>query len=712
VAQAIQSVFAQTYPRIELLIVDDGSTDSSRSVIRKTLAARPRNVQARFFTRKNGGAHAAINYGLKRSHGSYLTILNSDDYYHPERIETLLRTSQTTGAELLFSLVEMVSEQGEPLSASTPEVLWYHEAVSHRHYLPTLGFALIRDNLAVTSGNLFFARTLLDRVGPFAGYKYAHDADFVLRSIPHTEPRLVSRKLLSYRLHGNNTIRATGSSSGTEAEGRHILGRYMKSALENGPKENRFAPCPAYWPRYFNRFLSTERPFFGECRIADYLEESGDVSVRPSTREPIGAAQQFQTAPGLTGVNVHLVDRAKAPVGPYALHSSRTEEHSFGRKLAVKVIPSALPGGHLAPFVALVHEDTIVATTQLGPAQESGAECSFIVSSEFAGLELRNASFLPLEGSIDTGFVLHSGTDEVFAPRLDWGRGPRLEPQRLHLGSQAYEIRAAAFNGQLERLRLSPGGDLIAEGWAVDPVSREPLMGVVLFDGNKLVPCRYQTRFRRAIEGLTERSGFQVTVPAASLRGSDKLDLRAVAIFKRGIALSLGRIIRDSSPPGFACHLPWEETPADVLARVERTRTGWKFREGQAEHEWSLQPASAKGWIDHVDLHTQRGVIAGWAVDPISGQAPQAFLVCEEDTPLAFLRPNWERPDIARGFSLREPLIAGVRITLPRDRFPSTIRGYALWESGVATEVPLLSASRNVAKPAQRSEAPAPSPTA
>jgi glycosyltransferase involved in cell wall biosynthesis len=68
VMQALESVFAQTYRNLELIVVDDGSTDGSADVVRRALASCPFPV--RFVEQDNRGAHAALNEAIRLANGT------------------------------------------------------------------------------------------------------------------------------------------------------------------------------------------------------------------------------------------------------------------------------------------------------------------------------------------------------------------------------------------------------------------------------------------------------------------------------------------------------------------------------------------------------------------------------------------------------------------------------------------------------------------
>src|SRR5262249_37380303 len=148
----------------------------------------------------NQGAHAALNRGLAVARGEWLTILNSDDYYYPSRLETMLGRAKENGAEFLFSLVDHVDDEGRSLSAAHPEVHKYREACQRRFSLPSIGYTLLEFNIAVTTGNFLFSRALLGRLGGFRPLRLCHDWDFILGAVHETEPLFVDESLMAYRI--------------------------------------------------------------------------------------------------------------------------------------------------------------------------------------------------------------------------------------------------------------------------------------------------------------------------------------------------------------------------------------------------------------------------------------------------------------------------------------------------------------------------------
>ena len=88
IVATIQSVLAQTYTDYELVVVDDGSTDNSISVVRKRISELE-NERIRVIHKENGGVSSARNRGIEESKGEYIAFLDADDLWAPNYLATL-----------------------------------------------------------------------------------------------------------------------------------------------------------------------------------------------------------------------------------------------------------------------------------------------------------------------------------------------------------------------------------------------------------------------------------------------------------------------------------------------------------------------------------------------------------------------------------------------------------------------------------------------
>ena len=85
--RAIESSLRQTHPNIEVLVVNDGSTDDTLKVVEEYAA---KDERVRVFTQENAGVSAARNYGIREAKGEYVTMLDSDDWLEDDAVEAML----------------------------------------------------------------------------------------------------------------------------------------------------------------------------------------------------------------------------------------------------------------------------------------------------------------------------------------------------------------------------------------------------------------------------------------------------------------------------------------------------------------------------------------------------------------------------------------------------------------------------------------------
>ena len=97
--RCIDSVLAQTYKDFELLLIDDGSKDSSGAICDEYAA---RDSRVKVFHKENGGVSSARNAGLAIASGDWIMHLDGDDWIAPDMLERLIRKGEDTGAEIVM----------------------------------------------------------------------------------------------------------------------------------------------------------------------------------------------------------------------------------------------------------------------------------------------------------------------------------------------------------------------------------------------------------------------------------------------------------------------------------------------------------------------------------------------------------------------------------------------------------------------------------
>lgn len=204
VGEAIESVLNQSFCDLEFVIVNDGSTDRTEDAILKY--HDPRII---YWRQKNSDAFNAINAGIALARGEYFAIINSDDVFHSERLEKMLAVMWQKEAVFGFSGLDLIDSFSRKLNhPDHPLVKLVAELTGVLNQTGSLKQALLAGNVAITTTNMIFSRRLVETIGAFRPYRYAHDYDFILRALAAFPDRIVylPQPLLSYRVHNRNTI--------------------------------------------------------------------------------------------------------------------------------------------------------------------------------------------------------------------------------------------------------------------------------------------------------------------------------------------------------------------------------------------------------------------------------------------------------------------------------------------------------------------------
>jgi glycosyltransferase involved in cell wall biosynthesis len=193
VSQAIQSALDQTYRDIEVIVVDDGSTDESRAII----ASFGSNIRALF--KDNGGQGSAYNAGFAASSGQLVHFLDADDVLYPTAIEEVVKAWEPGVAKIQFYLQVVEGIEATPTRASIPS-----------GELPSgdVRPGLLRTgnyNSPPASGNVYL-RDVLAAILPMPEGQWMNHADMyaIYKSALAGRVHSISRPLGNYRVHGSN----------------------------------------------------------------------------------------------------------------------------------------------------------------------------------------------------------------------------------------------------------------------------------------------------------------------------------------------------------------------------------------------------------------------------------------------------------------------------------------------------------------------------
>ncbi|MDR0297787.1 MAG: glycosyltransferase [Streptococcaceae bacterium] len=112
IEKAIRSIFLQSYSPIELIVIDDGSSDDSLEIIERILKKAPHSMTTTLIARENKGIVATRNEGIQLSKGKYLLFLDADDYFDSDFVEKMYQKAVLTGADVIYPNWRLIESNG------------------------------------------------------------------------------------------------------------------------------------------------------------------------------------------------------------------------------------------------------------------------------------------------------------------------------------------------------------------------------------------------------------------------------------------------------------------------------------------------------------------------------------------------------------------------------------------------------------------------
>lgn len=175
IRQCVESVLKQSYENLEVIVVDDGSTDDGGKLCDEIFA---QNQRVKVFHKENGGISSARNYGIDRANGAYLFFLDSDDYLEDGGLEALYEAAKSNSADMAIGGYRRVEENGDLIKENVFPDEWVGKAHDEEFFWNTF-----KDNIIAYTGvfTKLYSRKLWENVC-FPGGKI-HEDDAVLHKI-------------------------------------------------------------------------------------------------------------------------------------------------------------------------------------------------------------------------------------------------------------------------------------------------------------------------------------------------------------------------------------------------------------------------------------------------------------------------------------------------------------------------------------------------
>lgn len=229
--ESIDSALGQSYPHIEVIVVDDGSTDNSQKIIKEY----DDKIVSVF--KENGGQASAFNAGFKESQGDIIIFLDSDDYFAKNKVESILNIFlKYEDIGWLFHPLQVVDVNGNKLSATD------NENKSESFLVDFRGNMMRGDMpdfmLPATTG-LCFRKDLLKLFFPVPNQLKISTDNFLRIASLHLSPGyILNSKIAVHRVHGNNAFENRKDTEVVRAKTNIKTAFYIRKSF---PEAKKFA---------------------------------------------------------------------------------------------------------------------------------------------------------------------------------------------------------------------------------------------------------------------------------------------------------------------------------------------------------------------------------------------------------------------------------------------------------------------------------------
>jgi glycosyltransferase involved in cell wall biosynthesis len=256
IKESIESVLNQTYTNFELIIVDDGSSDNSKNII-KEYAKKDNRIKPIF--KQNGGQASALNVGFNESNGNILTFIDSDDVFENNKLEQIVNTYKN-GYEYIINDYEVIGDKR-----------------FYKNYFPYGGYNLfliyyINYFVGSSTSNISLSKNLSNKIFPIKYeefFRIRADDYIVFSAGMLANIYFINQKLSKYRIHGENLFICNKDkyTSDYKYNREIVLHKIKKESLNKLDIDKRFFENP------YNLFLEfTTKTYIDKFILKKYLE--------------------------------------------------------------------------------------------------------------------------------------------------------------------------------------------------------------------------------------------------------------------------------------------------------------------------------------------------------------------------------------------------------------------------------------------------------
>lgn len=242
IVDAVESVLSQTWPEVECLLIDDGSTDNTEDLL------KPYLNKVRYIKKKNGGFASARNLGMQKATGDFIAWLDADDIFEPDKLErqmAFIEAQPSLG--LVCSDFSLFDQSGEISSTAIKSYygifdrgIDYGDIFEHAEKAQDgvdCWYGRVFDSLLL--GNfihpptVLFRKSVFEKVGPQSEYLVnATDYEYLTRIAQDFDVGFINAPLLRYRISDSQSSSPKNFAKNTrynEMAIRHMLANFLLS---------------------------------------------------------------------------------------------------------------------------------------------------------------------------------------------------------------------------------------------------------------------------------------------------------------------------------------------------------------------------------------------------------------------------------------------------------------------------------------------------
>lgn len=207
----LNSVFAQDTDRIQIIVVDDGSSDNTYEMASKYAEKGLRGKTIVITRQENRGVSAARNKGIGMAKGEYLFFLDSDDLLEPNCLSELCKEAESSNSEVVMCGFDEVAEDGTVLTSFGQHYRFPDKGADGKSLLQLL----LKKSTKVWTSSAIYSKSLIDRsrLSFTEGAKFGEDQEFIFKAVFNARrTSCVKRTLSHYVIREHSSMRSKGLS--------------------------------------------------------------------------------------------------------------------------------------------------------------------------------------------------------------------------------------------------------------------------------------------------------------------------------------------------------------------------------------------------------------------------------------------------------------------------------------------------------------------